>query len=147
MSLPETTKSNWIEDVRAAYDSGASDAEVCKIMQITQDEFVANYESNPKFRRFVDLGTMMAKAWWLEQGRKNLSSRSFNTPLWIINMKNRFGWTEKVETVELAGNLDEKSKAELEQKFNKILESLIGTKGDGASMRTLLALPTPGSTN
>jgi hypothetical protein len=39
----------------------------------------------------------MSHAWWESQGRINLKTKGFNTSLWTINMKNRFGWSEKTE--------------------------------------------------
>ena len=49
------------------------------------------------FRELVDFGRLLSHAWWESQGRINLRNKQFNAALWTINMKNRFGWSEKTE--------------------------------------------------
>ena len=44
------------------------------------------------------LGTAItAGRWWERQGRLNLWNKHFNYKLWEINMKKRFGWSDKHE--------------------------------------------------
>lgn len=91
-----------LKDVSDAYEKGASDPEVMKILRITQSKFDDLYSDSSQdgFRRMIDVGRMMSKAFWFELARKNLHDKTFNTALWLFVMKNRFGWAEKSENIE-----------------------------------------------
>lgn len=83
------------------YQEGASDREVCRALKITYASFDKRYNSDPIFHDLVDYGRLAAFAWWLELGRMASAGRikGFNFPAWYANMKNRFGWSDKVENV------------------------------------------------
>jgi hypothetical protein len=104
----------WVNELKDAYSQGASDPEICKILKITQREFDQNYEKSAAFKELVDIGRMMSKAWWLEQGRRNIENTKFNTTLWSFNMKNRYGWADKTENTSVDGDLEDKSLDQLE---------------------------------
>lgn len=108
--------------IEEAYMNGASDMEICKILRMTYSEFQEKYDSNLAFRKVVDIGRMMQQAWWLEQGRHNIHNSKFNTSLWMFNMKNRFGWADKTETVNQ--DLGPQSLDELKQKLVKMLPAM-----------------------
>lgn len=40
---------------------------------------------------------VLCEAWWMMKGRRGIDSTYFNTAVWFINMKNRFGWKDKQE--------------------------------------------------
>lgn len=101
-----TDKKQWISDVVEAYEGGASDPEILKIMRVTQPTFDKYYDEVPAFREVVDLGRAMAKAWWMEQGRANISNTKFNTTLWAFHMKNLYGWADKTESVNTNENYE-----------------------------------------
>lgn len=132
---------SWIEEVKQAYEEGASDIEVCRVMNFTLEEFNQLYETNPKFRKFIDLGRMMSKAWWYTQGRKHLQNKGFNTSLWSFNMKNKFGWAEKQENYgqnEIPeANL---STEELKTKVNSLLKQMAKQEGK-TDAQILLDMP------
>jgi len=46
------------------------------------------------------MGRTISESWWMEKGRKNLWNKDFNTGLYNFQMKNRFGWADKVDTGE-----------------------------------------------
>jgi hypothetical protein len=50
-----------------------------------------------EFGSMVEFGQLLSQAWWLTQGRINLTTRNFNTSLYSFQMKNRFEWTDKTE--------------------------------------------------
>lgn len=89
----------WRDTILAMYDQGASDREIMRYLNLTpaawqmlRDDIVTS-----DFGELIELGKMYSWAWWEAQGRKNLNTKQFNASLWTINMKNRFGWSEKSE--------------------------------------------------
>jgi hypothetical protein len=58
-------------------------------------------KEEPLFSETIKTGRMLSHAWWMSTGRKGTiivkGAPMVNTALWFINMKNRFGWRDKVE--------------------------------------------------
>ena len=108
-----TSPNNPIDwaSLTSAYEQGASDVEIAKMLNLTAAKFYKLYESNPAFANFVDSGRTLAQAWWYEAGRKHLMTKGFNVSLYNFIMKNRFGWADKVESADTTDkdnlNLDE----------------------------------------
>jgi hypothetical protein len=115
----------WINDLKDAYLQGASDVEICKILKMTQREFDSYYEKSPNFKEMVDIGRMMAKAWWYEQGRRNIENTKFNTTLWSFNMKNRYGWADKTENTSVDADFEDMDLSKLEQMLRKKAPSVL----------------------
>ena len=84
--------------VRILYEEGGSDPEAAKMLNLTMKRFHELIEEVPAFKQFVEMGRTLSMAWWYEQGRSGLRADKFNGPLFMANMKNRFGWADKVET-------------------------------------------------
>lgn len=57
------------------------------------------------FAEAVDLGRELSEAWWMRYGRLAMMKQVNAAPpsWWIFNMKNRFGWRDRVE---IAGSED-----------------------------------------
>jgi len=59
-------------------------------------------ETTPKgrvYRAVMTEAKNLCEAWWLQVGRKGLTmGTKFNSSLYYMNMKNRFGWKDKNET-------------------------------------------------
>lgn len=92
--MSQETK-HWTEIVKEAYEEGASDIEVCKLLGYTQARFDKELKENPQFRKFIDYGRTLAYAWWMEKSRSALYNKAFNTQMWAMVMKNRWGWSDK----------------------------------------------------
>jgi hypothetical protein len=88
---------NW-DSLLELYAEGASDVEIAHALHITVARFYNLIEEVPSFSNFVERGRTLAQSWWYAQGRKNLWNKEFNTTLYNFQMKNRFGWADKVET-------------------------------------------------
>ena len=99
MSSIKVLPKGWEQVVATEYREGASDTEVRAKLRVTLSLWQSLY-NDPQassFREVVDIGRMLAKGWWLEQGRKALRDRAFNANLWHMNMKNRYSWSDKTE--------------------------------------------------
>lgn len=123
--------------IENAYTHGCSDIEVCKLMRITMPEFKNYYDTNSDFRKLVDVGRTMSQAYWYEQGRENIVNNKFNTSLWMFNMKNRFGWSERAEVINhdpTTDNLDS-----LKSQLQELLPNVVSLLNPEMSQSELLA--------
>ena len=122
----------WRKTMLSMYDQGASDSEIMKELGLSLGSWESLYADvmESDFKEIVDYGRLMARAWWDAQGRINLFNKQFNTSLWVINMKNRFGWSEKTE--QSLTNIDYKSKddAQLMQEIKQRMRQL-GLREEG----------------
>jgi hypothetical protein len=119
MSNTKNLPAGWEKIVGLEYKEGASDTEVRARLRITESLWQSLYNDpqGSAFREIVDIGRMLAKGWWMREGRKALRDKGFNQALWYMNMKNRYSWSEKTETSTRVGQdmssdeLDEAVKA------------------------------------
>lgn len=81
------------------YKEGRSDVQIMSELNITKKDFAELYEKNQAFKRVVDQGRVYCEAWWTEKGQTALADRGFNSTVWSLVMKNRFGWSEKSEVL------------------------------------------------
>lgn len=137
-TLPQPTKVTNIADkqgpdwakLSAMYGEGAGDPEIARALGIPMKKFHQLYEDVQAFADFVDMGRTLSMAWWYEQGRRGLTADKFNGPLFGFNMKNRFGWADKVDTTSVNdGPIDlDKIKGELAlalKKLGKVYPELV----------------------
>jgi len=104
--LPE----GWQNTVLEMYKEGASDVEVKAVIYNIRGSFSNDLwerwmEEEEQFSETIKVGKMLSAAWWQTAGRTNLKKPDFNYTGWYMNMKNRFGWRDKVET-EHSGSID-----------------------------------------
>jgi hypothetical protein len=122
MSSSKETKPNW-EALLEAYGEGASDVEIARLLKITISRFYELMEEHVAFADFVDRGRTLAQAWWYEKGRTSLWDKNFNTALWNFQMKNRYGWADRVDTTDKTNldpvNLDQ-AKGQLQQALKRL---------------------------
>ena len=115
MATMSDNKPDW-QALLDSYAEGASDVEIARKLKLTIRRFYQLCEESPAFNDFADKGRTLAQAWWYEKGRTALFDKTFNTALWNFNMKNRYGWADKVESSDTTDkdpvNLDE-AKAQL----------------------------------
>ncbi len=75
LGICKATLYTWIDPQDSAYNESVSDA--------------------------VKKGVEKSEAWWTKKGRTTLHDNTFNPTLWYMNMKNRFGWSDKQENREV----------------------------------------------
>lgn len=139
--MSSTQLPGWIETVRNLYSEGAADVEICRELNWSQKQFDDYYQTHEGFKALVDFGRLASKAWWYSQGRKNLQNRSFATPLYALNMKNRFGWAEKQENTESGKPIENMSQDEIKSEYQKILPQIQKYfKGEGMTDAKVVSL-------
>lgn len=79
---------------------------------------------NKAFAQVVEFGRTLAQAHWEGLARKNITNKSFNSPLYAFYMKNKFNWADKTETVSTNENTNI-SVDELRTKVNAEVERYI----------------------
>jgi len=87
---------DWEKKALAMYMEGCSDREVMRELNLTPAKW-RTLEGDilaSDFADIVEFGRMLSAAWWEEQGRINLTNKTFNTGLWLANVKHRLGWGE-----------------------------------------------------
>ena len=87
----------WTAKATKLYEQGADDVEVCRAISLTLKDFndLYNNPADERFKKHIDFGRMLAKAWWIQQARENLWNRNFKVDLWNSVMRNRYGWNGK----------------------------------------------------
>lgn len=89
----------WMcEKVIELMKNGASKTEVAAELNFGCKQMLYDYVQ--KYQEFADAvkkGELLSQSWWEKTGRNNISNREFNSALWYMNMKNRFGWRDKVD--------------------------------------------------
>lgn len=96
--MSEKKLPDWAEPIKLLYEEGATDVEVMAEFKWDKATFDDYYTKSPGFKKLVDMGRLMSKAWWVKQVRTNLNNRQFNGAIYALYMKNNFGWAEKQET-------------------------------------------------
>ena len=97
-SLPN----EWYKVILSLYEDGSSDVEIKAMIyhwrgSFSNDLWERWLKEEPEFSETIKIGKILSEAWWTKTGRKNLSNKDFSYTGWYMNMKNRFGWSDKVE--------------------------------------------------
>ena len=50
-----------------------------------------------EFNTIITKGSYLCEAWWTTQGRKALKASKWQAFTWFCNMKNRFGWRDRLD--------------------------------------------------
>ncbi len=94
----------WAKQVIDLYREGAGDAEVAAELNVTIKEYYKQLTDNSAFSQLVDFGRTLSQAWWEKQARMHVKNKQFNSPLYSFYMKNKFGWADKTENINVNDN-------------------------------------------
>jgi hypothetical protein len=80
------------------FEDGSSVQEVCQDkLQISRKTFYNWLERHEEFAEAYEEGRWRSEAFWARMGRSGaMGAMNVNPALWIFNMKNRFGWRDKL---------------------------------------------------
>jgi len=100
---PVDLPDGWEAAILALYDEGASDIVIKKWIYKARGRFSnhiweAWLRDDQTFIEVIETGRVLSQAWWETQGAR-LDNKAFNSTLWNINMKSRFGWTGEQKDV------------------------------------------------
>jgi len=113
--------------VLSLFREGASIKEVSAELGINRDTFYEWARKHTAFSDTIKRGEELSEAWWLSVGRKGVIGEvKINPTLWYMNMKNRFGWSDKHEeksdsSIDMT-NLSQTEKALLLEEAIKVLQ-------------------------
>lgn len=141
--IPLNTGPNW-KNLSDLYAEGAHDVEIAKELGITIAQFLEMEKDYPEFADFVAKGRTLSQAWWVATARKQLFNKDLNTGLFNFNMKNRFGWADKLDTTtntdeSHAGDADAlraavlRAAKKLGKKHPDLLKDLMETTANGTA--------------
>jgi hypothetical protein len=78
-----------------------------------------NTNFKPDFLSAIKIGEQLSKDWWMEIGKLNLGNKDFNVGLYLINMRNRFGWLGKDHIgIDINNKIEHTEKKVLEVNLN-----------------------------
>lgn len=95
---PTKYKEEYNEKIVEWMKQGYSIEEICLELDICKKTFYNWCEENKEFLHSKKKGLDFSKGWWMKKGRTNLENKEFNYTGWYMNMKNRFGWTDRQDT-------------------------------------------------
>lgn len=98
MGRPTKYTAGLCRQLPEMFAGGESVAEVCAELRISKDTFYEWVKLYPNFSDAYQKGLGLSEAWWTKLGRAGAAgARKIQPATWIFNMKNRFGWRERIE--------------------------------------------------
>lgn len=94
----EDLPKGWEDSILSMSKEGASIVEIAVELDIARGTLYSLMERDEYFMNTIKKCKRYCESWWLKQGRVNLKDKDFSPTLWYMNMKNRFGWTDKQQT-------------------------------------------------
>tara|TARA_R110001599_G_scaffold339500_1_gene559119 strand:+ start:97 stop:492 length:396 start_codon:yes stop_codon:yes gene_type:complete len=80
------------------FRQGASIEQVCAMLQISRRAWYDWCEKYPEFDEAAEQGKAIARAWWEHEAvEAAFCRRKVNTPVFLLCLKNRIGWSEKAQ--------------------------------------------------
>lgn len=94
---PTDYRPEYCEKVIELLKQGASIEEIGLELDCGYSTVYQWMKDHPEFSQAIKKGREFSHGWWLKEGREALREKEFSYTGWYMNMKNRFGWTDKQE--------------------------------------------------
>ena len=88
----------WKEDIINLASEGGSIVEIAVMLDISRMTIARLCNDEPEFLDTIKKCKRVCQNWWERKGRMNLENKDFSYTGWYMNMRNRFGWSDKTET-------------------------------------------------
>lgn len=95
---PTLYKPEYCEKVIEMMRDGMSITEIAYHLNVAKSTVYEWIDNQAEFSSAIKAGKDFSEGWWMTKGRENISTKEFNSTLWYMNMKNRFGWKDKQES-------------------------------------------------
>lgn len=92
---PSPYKPEFCEIVIKKMKQGAAIKELPYYLDVCIDTINEWRKVHPEFSAAIKKGSSYSEAKWMIKGRRSLRDKDFNYTGWYMNMRNRFGWSDK----------------------------------------------------
>ena len=123
---------------------------MCRALRISYNEFDGKCTTDQIFAQLVDYGRLAARSWWMELGRKSATGESKgNFNFWYAVMKNRYGWSDRAETIVREGEkpIEQMSQEEIVSEIARRKNQLSKLLSSNNVLLSTLALDEPTSSH
>jgi hypothetical protein len=118
--------SNWKEIMILLGQEGGSRAEVQCALGMNETTWYRFLDEYEEFSQTEKERKTLSEAWWNHRGREMVNGSKGDSTVWIFNMKNRFGWKDRID-------VDNRSSDRSMSPGNSILE-----KASSATLESLI---------
>ena len=98
---------------------GASIKEVAYKLNVSRQTIYEWKEKYPEFSDTITQGVEFSEGWWEMKGRRNLHTKNFNSALYQINMRNRFGWDKNDHNVNVSVSETKNKMTDADEQYKK----------------------------
>lgn len=120
----------WKDEMLTYFSEGMSEIEVMSKLRISKRAWKQLKEVSDLFCEMVEFGNQLCEARWHELTRKSVfNENDMNASALKMNMANRYGWSDKVESKQEVIDQSDLSKADLLRMVQEKLQRLGGDGG------------------
>lgn len=92
---PSSYSPDFIDIVPNVIKDGETLNALCVELHICKDTMRVWREENPAFDTAIKAALCNSELWWERLGKDRIGDKEFNATLYIVQMRNRFGWMGK----------------------------------------------------
>ena len=120
----------WKDEMLGYFSEGMSEIEVMSKLRISKRAWKQLKDTSELFAEMVEYGTQISEAKWHEFTRRSVFNESgMNANALKMNMANRYGWSDKVESKSEVVDQSDLSKSDLIRMVQEKLKRHVGDGG------------------